>query len=196
MSATGSMSSSCPERWISVSPSVTVDRQQRWADGQWAETTIARQVETDLDEAPWSSAGIEARLDTEAELKTTSREGRRTGLQAGPIVARSLAMSRYNFRESEAKWQRIWREKRLFEVAAAPGAQNIMLSKCSHTRPAVYMSGMCGTTRFATRRPLSPLARLQCSASDGVGRLRTAGGECGNRRQGASRRAGRATISP
>jgi leucyl-tRNA synthetase len=30
-------------------------------------------------------------------------------------------MSRYNFRESEAKWQRIWREQRLFEVAAKPG---------------------------------------------------------------------------
>jgi len=30
-------------------------------------------------------------------------------------------MSRYNFRESEAKWQRIWHEKRLFEVATAPG---------------------------------------------------------------------------
>jgi leucyl-tRNA synthetase len=29
-------------------------------------------------------------------------------------------MSRYNSRESEAKWQRIWREKRLFEVAVAP----------------------------------------------------------------------------
>jgi leucyl-tRNA synthetase len=27
-------------------------------------------------------------------------------------------MSRYNFRESETKWQRIWREQRLFEVAA------------------------------------------------------------------------------
>jgi leucyl-tRNA synthetase len=30
-------------------------------------------------------------------------------------------MSRYNFRESEAKWQRIWRERRLFEVAPEPG---------------------------------------------------------------------------
>jgi leucyl-tRNA synthetase len=30
-------------------------------------------------------------------------------------------MSRYNFRESEAKWQRRWRERRLFEVAAEPG---------------------------------------------------------------------------
>ena len=30
-------------------------------------------------------------------------------------------MSRYNFRESEAKWQRIWSEQRLFEVAAEPG---------------------------------------------------------------------------
>jgi leucyl-tRNA synthetase len=30
-------------------------------------------------------------------------------------------MERYNFRESEAKWQRIWRERRLFEVAAEPG---------------------------------------------------------------------------
>jgi leucyl-tRNA synthetase len=30
-------------------------------------------------------------------------------------------MSRYNFRESEAKWQRRWRERRLFEAAAEPG---------------------------------------------------------------------------
>jgi leucyl-tRNA synthetase len=30
-------------------------------------------------------------------------------------------MSRYNFRESEAKWQRRWREQRLFEAAAEPG---------------------------------------------------------------------------
>jgi leucyl-tRNA synthetase len=30
-------------------------------------------------------------------------------------------MSRYNFRESEANWQRIWREQRLFEVVAEPG---------------------------------------------------------------------------
>ncbi len=29
-------------------------------------------------------------------------------------------MSRYNFRETEAKWQRIWRDRRLFEVAAEP----------------------------------------------------------------------------
>jgi leucyl-tRNA synthetase len=29
-------------------------------------------------------------------------------------------MSRYNFRGSEAKWQRIWREKQLFEVAEEP----------------------------------------------------------------------------
>jgi leucyl-tRNA synthetase len=30
-------------------------------------------------------------------------------------------MSRYNFRESEAKWQRRWNEQRLFEVSAATG---------------------------------------------------------------------------
>jgi len=30
-------------------------------------------------------------------------------------------MSRYNFREGEAKWQRRWRERRLFEVTAEPG---------------------------------------------------------------------------
>src|SRR5215472_2028124 len=30
-------------------------------------------------------------------------------------------MSRYNFRESESKWQRRWHERRLFEVAAEPG---------------------------------------------------------------------------
>ncbi|MGC2203718.1 MAG: class I tRNA ligase family protein, partial [Stellaceae bacterium] len=30
-------------------------------------------------------------------------------------------MSRYNFRETETKWQRVWRERRVFEVAAKPG---------------------------------------------------------------------------
>ena len=30
-------------------------------------------------------------------------------------------MSRYNFRETETKWQQVWRERRLFEVAAEPG---------------------------------------------------------------------------
>jgi leucyl-tRNA synthetase len=54
-------------------------------------------------------------------LKTPAAQAGLTGLQAGPTVARSLAMSRYNFRESEAKWQRIWRERQLFEVAAEPG---------------------------------------------------------------------------
>jgi leucyl-tRNA synthetase len=43
------------------------------------------------------------------------------GLQSGLSMARSSTMSRYNFRESEAKWQRIWREQRLFEVDAKPG---------------------------------------------------------------------------
>jgi leucyl-tRNA synthetase len=31
-------------------------------------------------------------------------------------------MSRYNFRETENKWQRVWRERQLFAVAARPGA--------------------------------------------------------------------------
>jgi leucyl-tRNA synthetase len=30
-------------------------------------------------------------------------------------------MARYNFRETEAKWQKIWRHRRLFEVGAEPG---------------------------------------------------------------------------
>jgi leucyl-tRNA synthetase len=30
-------------------------------------------------------------------------------------------MPRYNFRETETKWQRVWRERRLFEVEAEPG---------------------------------------------------------------------------
>jgi hypothetical protein len=35
----------------SDSLAVTVDRQQLSANGQWAETTIARQVETDIENA-------------------------------------------------------------------------------------------------------------------------------------------------
>ena len=54
-------------------------------------------------------------------MKTPAAQTGVTGLQAGPTMARSPTMSRYNFRESEAKWQRIWREQRLFEVAADPG---------------------------------------------------------------------------
>ncbi len=33
----------------------------------------------------------------------------------------ATVMSRYNFRETETKWQRVWRERRVFEVAAKPG---------------------------------------------------------------------------
>jgi hypothetical protein len=40
----------------SDSLTVTVDRQQRGGDGQWSETTIARQVETDLENAILSRA--------------------------------------------------------------------------------------------------------------------------------------------
>jgi hypothetical protein len=40
----------------SDSLTVTVDRQERAADGQWAETTIARQVETELENAILSRA--------------------------------------------------------------------------------------------------------------------------------------------
>ena len=40
----------------SDSLTVTIDRQQRSADGQWAETTIARQAETDLENAILSRA--------------------------------------------------------------------------------------------------------------------------------------------
>jgi Domain of unknown function (DUF3576) len=40
----------------SDSITVTVDRQERAANGQWAETTIARQVETDLENAILSRA--------------------------------------------------------------------------------------------------------------------------------------------
>jgi Domain of unknown function (DUF3576) len=40
----------------SDSLTVTVDRQERSANGQWAETTIARQVETDLENAILSRA--------------------------------------------------------------------------------------------------------------------------------------------
>jgi hypothetical protein len=40
----------------SDSLTVTVDRQQRAGDGQWAETPIARQVETDLENAILSRA--------------------------------------------------------------------------------------------------------------------------------------------
>ena len=40
----------------SDSVTVTVDRQERSATGQWAETTIARQVETDLENAILSRA--------------------------------------------------------------------------------------------------------------------------------------------
>jgi leucyl-tRNA synthetase len=45
-----------------------------------------------------------------------------SGVCAGNMAERSITvMSRYNFRETETKWQRIWRERRLFEVAVEPG---------------------------------------------------------------------------
>src|SRR5713101_4544350 len=44
------------------------------------------------------------------------------GSHAGKTEGRPRAiMTRYDFRDSEAKWQRRWGEQRLFEVAAEPG---------------------------------------------------------------------------
>src|SRR6516162_64141 len=40
---------------------------------------------------------------------------------AEPKEVSKANMSRYNFRESEEKWQGRWRERRLFEVDAEPG---------------------------------------------------------------------------
>ncbi len=50
-------------------------------------------------------------------------------------------ISRYNFRETETKWQQVWRERRLFEVAADPAGQNTMCWRCFPIRPASCMSG-------------------------------------------------------
>ena len=41
--------------------------------------------------------------------------------KAAPKEIPKAIMPRYNFRENEAKWQRRWRERRLFEVDAEAG---------------------------------------------------------------------------
>jgi valyl-tRNA synthetase len=38
-------------------------------------------------------------------------------------------MSRYNFKENEAKWQRVWQERSCFEVAADPAAVEAFLRR-------------------------------------------------------------------
>src|SRR5262249_61442349 len=63
---------------------------------------------------------IERRLVEGAELTTPIGGAASSDLHQAPPAARSPSMSRYNFRESEAKWQRIWHERRLFEVTAQP----------------------------------------------------------------------------
>ena len=99
----------------SDSLSVTVDRQERSATGQWADTTIARKVEDDL-ETTFCTGRASSNAPGRRRRAETARAGRRSR-------RRNLkdTMSRYNFRETEAKWQRLWREQRLFEVAAEPG---------------------------------------------------------------------------
>ncbi len=98
-------------------------------------------------------------------------------------------MSRYNFAEAEAKWQAIWEQRRCFVgarrrlAAQVLRAGDVSLSVRAHphgSRPQLHAG--------RRRRPVQAGARVQRAASDGLGCLRPAGGECGDRAWRAPRR--------
>ena len=99
-------------------------------------------------------------------------------------AASGTGMSRYNFRENEAKWQRTWRERRSFEAREDAGAPEILRPR---DVPVPVRQTACRARAQLhdgrPRRALPPRAGLQRAAPDGLGRVRPAGRERRDRRQ-------------
>ena len=60
------------------------------------------------------------------------------------------SMSRYPFRAVEAKWQKIWQERRSFEAESDPHGPSTTCSRCSPIPRAVSTWATSATTRWAT----------------------------------------------
>ena len=57
---------------------------------------------------------------------------------------------RYNAREAEARWQKIWDEQASSRPKTTTRGRNITCSRCSPTRRGASIWAMCATTRWAT----------------------------------------------
>ena len=109
----------------------------------------------------------------------------------------TMASERYNPRISEPKWRKAWDKAKLFEtdntspLAEILRAGNVSLSVRPHSYGAcaqLHDGRCCGALQTGPR--------LQCSASDGVGRFWHAGRKCRDAEQGSSQANGLTTISP
>ena len=96
---------------------------------------------------------------------------------------------RYNAREAEPKWQKIWAEAGTFRTANEdPRPKYYVLEMFPYPSGRIHMGHV---RNYAMGDVIARFMRArgyQCAASDGVGRLRHAGGKCRDAEQDASRR--------
>jgi len=78
----------------------------------------------------------------------------------------------------EAKWQKIWEERGLFNAPEDPARPSTTCWKCSPTLPGASTWATCAIIPSGRGGPVQADAGFQRAPSHGLGRLRAAGGEC------------------
>ena len=120
-----------------------------------------------------SAFTLEGLWQKKTNCDTTRRRLNPSGRPVGPLTPKCMRRNR--------------------QTAASPSTT---CWRCCPIPAASCTWGTCATTRLATRWRATVDARLQRAASDGLGRLRAAGGECRAQEQYASARVDPLAISP